>query len=116
MTDRREPGPLSTLAVEVLLTLAEGPLHGYAVKQRIEERIGDGFLLGSGSLYQALQRLERRKLVAEAAAPAGADPRRGRVYRLEPAGRQALVQELGRMKRLMADARRQRIPVGAVKS
>jgi len=113
MTDERDSAPLSTVAVEVMMTLAEGPLHGYAIKRRIEARIGDDFVLGSGSLYQALQRLERRRLVAEAAAPAGADPRRGRVYRLEPAGRRALAQELGRMKRLLSDARRQRIAVDA---
>lgn len=115
MTDNRDSAPLSTVAVEVMMVLAEGPLHGYAIKQRIEARVGGDFVLGSGSLYQALQRLERRQLVAEAASQDEADPRRGRVYRLEPAGRAALAAELGRMKRLLSDARRHRIAVGTEK-
>ncbi len=112
MTDQNDSRALSTVAVEVMMTLAEGPLHGYAIKQRIEERVGDDFVLGSGSLYQALQRLARRRLVAEAASRDEADSRRGRVYRLEPAGRRALTRELGRMRRLLSDARRQQIPIG----
>jgi len=115
MTDYRDTAALSSVAVEVMMTLAEGPLHGYAIKQRIEERIGENFVLGSGSLYQALQRLERRKLVAESAARDDTDPRRGRIYRLEPAGRRALATELARMKRLLADARRQQIAIGTEK-
>lgn len=116
MTDMRDFAALSTVAVEVMMTLAEGPLHGYAIKQRIEARVGGDFVLGSGSLYQALQRLERRKLVAESASHDDADPRRGRVYRLEPAGREALATELGRMKRLLADARRHHVAIGTEKS
>ena len=112
MTHEQDSGTLSTVAVEVMMTLAEGPLHGYAIKQRIEERVGDNFILGSGSLYQALQRLERRGMVAESAARDDADARRGRVYRLEPVGRTALANELGRMKRLLSDARRQQIAIG----
>lgn len=116
MTDTHDSASLSSVAVEVMMTLAEGPLHGYAIKQRIEARVGGDFVLGSGSLYQALQRLERRQLVAESASHDDADPRRGRVYRLEPAGRAALATELGRMKRLLSDARRHRITIGTEKA
>lgn len=116
MTSDKDTGALSTVAVEVMLTLADGPLHGYAVKQRIEERIGGGFILGSGSLYQALQRLERRGLIGEVADHDAEDARRGRIYRLEPAGRRALSDELGRMRRLLDSARRQRIPIRSGKS
>lgn len=112
MTDERDSGTLSSVAVDVMMTLAEGPLHGYAIKQRIEARVGDDFVLGSGSLYQALQRLERRGFVAEAQPPDEGDGRRGRTYRLEPAGRRALAVELGRMKRVLADARRHRLAIG----
>jgi PadR family transcriptional regulator PadR len=103
----RSDAKLSTVAVEILLTLADGPAHGYAVKQAIEDRIGDGYLLGSGSLYQALQRLERRGFVGEdTEAPETDDERRGRVYRIEPAGRQALTAEVARMRRVVSHADR----------
>jgi len=104
--------PLSTIAVEVLLALAGGPKHGYAVKREIEERIGGDFVLGSGSLYQALQRLERRGLIAERAGSAPEDARRGRVYDLRPEGRRVLAAELGRMRRVLTQARRQRLAIG----
>jgi DNA-binding PadR family transcriptional regulator len=105
---------LSNVAVEILLTLLQGARHGYAIKLDVESRIGDGFLLGSGSLYQALQRLERRGYVSEADDPGPADARRGRVYRIEPAGRRALELELARMSRVLRIARR-KAAVGVTK-
>lgn len=99
-------GDLSKVAVEILLTLSRGARHGYAIKLDVEERIGEGFVLGSGSLYQALQRLLRRGLVAEdKSAERSDDARRGRVYRIEPAGRRALEAELARMSRVLSFAR-----------
>lgn len=44
-------GELSNVAVEILVSLLQGEKHGYAIKLDVEDRIGDGFLLGSGSLY-----------------------------------------------------------------
>jgi len=93
---------LSDVAVEILLTLSQQPGHGYAIKLDIEERAGGDYVLGSGSLYQALRRLERRGLVAvDDAAPPTEDARRGKVYRIEGAGREALEGELARMRRVL---------------
>jgi PadR family transcriptional regulator len=97
---------LSNVAVEILLTLLKGPRHGYAIKLDVEKRIGGEFLLGSGSLYQALQRLERRGYIAEVQDADPPDARRGRVYRIEPTGRAALESELERMARVMKVAKR----------
>ena len=97
---------LSHVAVEILLSLLEGERHGYAVKLDVEERIGGGFLLGSGSLYQSLQRLERRGYIAEVVEREPIDARRGRVYRIEPAGKRALESELSRMSRVLRSAQR----------
>jgi DNA-binding PadR family transcriptional regulator len=53
-------------------------------------------------LYQALRRLERRGLVAvDDSAPPAEDARRGKVYRIEAAGREALEAELARMRRVL---------------
>ncbi len=105
-------GELSNVAVEILVSLLQGEKHGYAIKLDVEERIGDGFLLGSGSLYQALQRLERRRYIAEVKNATPPDARRGRVYRIERAGKKALWAELARMDRVLKAARRKIAPAG----
>ncbi|MGD8329243.1 MAG: helix-turn-helix transcriptional regulator [Acidobacteriota bacterium] len=93
---------LSDVMVEILLTLSRAPQHGYAIKLDIEERAGGGYVIGSGSLYQALHRLERRGLIAvDDTAPPPDDARRGKVYRVEPAGREALDAELTRIRRVL---------------
>ena len=104
-------GELSNVAVEILVSLLQGEKHGYAIKLDVEDRIGDGFLLGSGSLYQALQRLERRGYIAEVKR-AAIDARRGRVYRVERAGKRALETELERMDRVLKAVRRKVAPAG----
>lgn len=96
---------LSNVAVEILLTLTMGPLHGYAIKLDVEQRIGGDFILGSGSLYQAIQRLERRGFIAETQGKNTDDNRRGRVYRILPAGRRALKTEVERMERVVRQVR-----------
>ena len=112
MNSTPDEGQLSAVAVEVLLTLAEGPSHGYAIKRAIEMRAGNDVVIGSGSLYQAVHRLERRGFLAEAAEPGDSgDARRGRTYRLEEAGRRALQHELARMRRILSHARRRQVMV-----
>ncbi len=96
---------LSHVAVEILLTLANGPRHGYAIKLDVERRIGGNFILGSGSLYQAIQRLERRGFLAETRRKEPDDNRRGRVYQIRPAGRRALEAEVERMERVVRQVR-----------
>ena len=63
-------------------------------------------VLGPGTLYQAIQRLERDGLIA-AAGDAGrrVDARRGRAYRLQPAGRASLARHLRRLSRAVDYAR-----------
>lgn len=103
---------LSHVAVEILVSLLQSDKHGYAIKLDVEDRIGGGFLLGSGSLYQALQRLERRGYIAEVKNQTPPDGRRGRVYQIERAGKLALDAELARMDRVLKAARRKIAPAG----
>jgi DNA-binding PadR family transcriptional regulator len=77
----------------VLCTLAEGPLHGYAINMAIEELTGRR--LGPGSLYGALARLEAKHLVE----PVDGEGRQQPV-RLTAAGRETLEAELRSMARL----------------
>ncbi|HUP25241.1 MAG TPA: PadR family transcriptional regulator [Thermoanaerobaculia bacterium] len=98
-------GPLTVLALHVLIALATEPRHGYAVIRDIEDRTGGELRVRSGTLYVALQRLAHEGLIEEAPAEAGADPRR-RYYRLTDSGRAAAEAEVSRLGRLVGDARR----------
>jgi DNA-binding PadR family transcriptional regulator len=85
-----EFGRFSEPALFVLISLADGPKHGYAM---IEDIAGiAGARLGPGTLYGALTRLEGRGLIE--ALPA--EDRR-RPYRLTPAGQRALEARLSRL-------------------
>ncbi|MBO1756708.1 PadR family transcriptional regulator [Allobranchiibius sp. CTAmp26] len=71
----------------LLAVLVDAPGHGYALSQRLGERSGGALSVPEGSLYPALQRLERAGQVTSAWSVT--EGRRRRVYRLSPAGRQA---------------------------
>ena len=105
---------LTPIAVEVLLSLLDGPQHGYGIKLDIEARTHGELSLGSGTLYQAIQRLERDGCIAAVKNTAEpADPRRGRSYRLQSAGRAALQTHLRRMQRTVDFARARKVlPTG----
>jgi DNA-binding PadR family transcriptional regulator len=94
-------------ALAVMLTLAGGPLHGYAIMVEAEERSGGEVRLQTGALYRTLKRLLDARLVEECARPAsieGEDERR-RFYRLTSRGRRALAAEGQRMAKLARDIR-----------
>jgi len=104
------PAELTPIGFEVLLSLAAGPLHGYGIKLDIEERTAGELSLGSGTLYQAIQRLEREGLIGEAPGSSKReDGRRGRTYRLEPRGRASLEQHLRRLSRVLDYARARKL-------
>lgn len=102
--------PLTPLSLAILLALAEGDLHGYAIIKEVERQTAGQLTVGTGSLYAALQRMRDEALIAESPdePPAGADARR-RYYRLTPYGREVARQETQRMARVLAVAREKRI-------
>ena len=81
-----------TLDLLILKTLAQGPLHGWAVSRRIRETSKDVLQVQQGSLYPALYRLEDRGLVT-AEWGISTEGRRAKFYQLSPAGRRRLAQE-----------------------
>ena len=96
---------LPTSHLQVLLALADGERHGYAIMQAAEEA---GHRLGPGALYTALGRLLDGGLITELderPAPELDDTRR-RYYRITPAGSDALVGELARLQAVLDLARR----------
>jgi DNA-binding PadR family transcriptional regulator len=76
-------GRFSEPALLILISLADGPKHGYAMTQDI--KVMSGQKLGPGTLYGAIARLEEREWIE----PLPADDRR-RPYRLTAAGQKVL--------------------------
>src|SRR6266508_2375765 len=81
-----------TLDLLILRTLLFGPIHGHAIAKSIERTSQDVLRMDHGSLYPALQRLERRGLVS-AKWGTSENNRGARFYRLTAAGRRVLVTE-----------------------
>ena len=83
-----------TLDLLILHTLLVGPPpHGWAISRRIRERSEDVLEVNQGSLYPALYRLEERCLIV-AEEGLSEQGRRIRVYRLSPAGKKHLANEV----------------------
>ncbi len=82
-----ELGRFAEPALLILVSLSDGPKHGYAIMADVEA--GTGRPLGPGTLYAALARLEERRLI-EALAPVD----RRRPYRLTAVGESVLAEQL----------------------
>jgi DNA-binding PadR family transcriptional regulator len=101
--------PLTAAVFHVLLALADGPLHGYAIMQAVDASAGGEKRMGPGTIYGSIQRMEDAGLVRELTR-AGDDRRR--VFGLQPAGRRALEAEAQRLTRLAALVRAKRLMTG----
>lgn len=82
-----------SLDLLVLKTLSLAPMHGWGISQRVQQ-LSEGVLeVNQGSLYPALQRLEKDGLVTSEWGTTD-NNRRARYYTLTAAGRKALGEEL----------------------
>jgi transcriptional regulator len=88
-----------TLTLLVLKTLAAGPLHGYAITQRIQAASEDLLRVEEGSLYPALHRMEQQGWI-KAEWGLSDTNRRARFYSLTATGRKQLAEELQNWQRL----------------
>ena len=87
--------PLSPSAFHILLAVANGPLHGYAVMQHLTEA---QLKVGPGTIYGALHRMQEAGWVEHAGAEKGGGPlKQRRRYGLTAAGREILQQEARRV-------------------
>ena len=101
--------PLSEAVFEILLALADGSRHGYAIMQEVALRTDGRVTIGPGTLYGAIKRLRSDGLVEPAeATEAGTDERR-RHYRLTDLGRSVAVCETQRMTSLVRTASAKRL-------
>jgi len=78
-----------TVDLLVLRTLAWEPMHGYAIAQFVRGRTSGAIAIESAALYQALHRLEKKKLVRGCWGVSAAN-RRAKCYELPAAGRKQL--------------------------
>jgi transcriptional regulator len=84
--------PQGTLDLLILRVVALGPIHGYAIAQRIQQISKEALQLQQGSLYPALHRLENRKFLAAEWGPTETG-REAKFYKLTAAGRAQLKSE-----------------------
>jgi PadR family transcriptional regulator PadR len=88
-----------TLDMLILQTLQWGPRHGYALSQSIRTNSGEILKVDTGSLYPALHRMEKQKLIS-AEWKLSENNQRTRVYRLTVKGKKQLVSERSRWAQL----------------
>jgi transcriptional regulator len=81
-----------TLDLLILRTLVVGPMHGWAISQRIQQVTGDVLQIAQGSLYPALHRLEEEGWI-EAEWGSSEANRQAKFYELTKAGRKQLAAE-----------------------
>ena len=102
--------PLTPVALNVLLALADGERHGYGIMLEVRGRTAGAMRLGPGTLYGAIKRLKEGGVIAESRErpdPGEApDDERRRYYRLTGFGGEVLAAEVERLDGLVRAARR----------
>jgi PadR family transcriptional regulator, regulatory protein PadR len=99
MTEDRSEFLKGTLDMLILKVVALGPIHGYAISQRIQQISRDFFQVQQGSLYPALHRLENRGLLG-AEWRATETGREAKFYSLTKKGRKQLEAEMASWERI----------------
>jgi DNA-binding PadR family transcriptional regulator len=111
-TDPRSHLPLTPVVLHILLALADGERHGYAIAQEIENTTDGQIRMGPGTLYGSIQRMLGASLIEEAPPHrrrAVDDDERRRYYRVTPVGRRVLQLELERLANVVRVARGKRL-------
>ena len=106
-------GSLTSIEYEILLSLAGGDLHGYAILQEIGERSSGALTVRPGTLYRAISRLLDAGLIAELDAggkrSGAAEDERRRTYTITRTGRQVASVESERLVRQLDTARARKL-------
>jgi DNA-binding PadR family transcriptional regulator len=103
-----DPGhPLTPAVFHILLALADGDKHGYAIMKDVEAQTAGHLKLGAGTLYGTIKRLLAAGLIAEVdeRPDPELDDERRRYYRLTASGRQLARQENQRLTQAVKAAR-----------
>ena len=99
-SDTSELHPLSPLLLQILVTLAGGERHGYAILREIRNRGNPALDPGAGSLYGAIQRLLNEGAIEECRERPDPhlDDKRRRYYRITDFGRRLAADEIERLR------------------
>lgn len=98
--------PLKPVRFHVLLAIAAGHRHGYAIRQRVEGRTQGRLKLWPTTLYGTLHALDEEGLIEESPEGDGEDDgRQRRLYRLTDLGERVLAAETARLEELVEAAR-----------
>jgi DNA-binding PadR family transcriptional regulator len=103
--DTEAPAPLTTPVFQILLSLLDEDLHGYAIIQDVAARTGGDVRLTASTLYAAVKRLVDAGWIEEVATRRANDDPRRRYYRITRLGRSAARAEARRLDELAAMAR-----------
>jgi DNA-binding PadR family transcriptional regulator len=108
---REETRALSPAEFDVLIALADGEKHGYAILKDVARRSGGGAPFGTATLYAVLRRFVGEGLLVESdERPAAAlDDERRRYFRITDAGRRAASAEAARMEAVLELARARKL-------
>jgi DNA-binding PadR family transcriptional regulator len=98
--------PLTPAMFHILLALADGEKHGYAIFKEVSRRTDGKVQLSAGTLYGNLARLESSGMIAESdhRPEIGLDDERRRYYRLTEFGREVAMAEARRMEAALEQA------------
>ena len=99
--------PLPPATFHILVALAGGEGHGYAIIQDVEARTGGELRLSAGTLYRSIARMVEQGLIAEVVkkGPLRLDDERRRYYRITPFGTAVARAEMRRLAQLVRLAR-----------
>ena len=97
-----ELGRFAEPALLILVSLSDGPKHGYAIMADVEA--GTGRPLGPGTLYRVLRELRQEGMIVRSAERADETDERRHYHELTPLGRAVLQAEGARLKRTLGMA------------
>jgi DNA-binding PadR family transcriptional regulator len=98
--------PLPPVTFHILVALAGGERHGYAIIQDIAARTDGELKIQAGTLYRSIQRMLEQGLVQETDSRILGDDERRRYYRLTSFGREVAQAEARRLEQMVRLARR----------
>jgi DNA-binding PadR family transcriptional regulator len=102
--------PLTTAMFHVLLALADGDKHGYAILKDVEKQTDGEVQLSTGTLYGIIKRLLLNDHIREIRKPSEKnDDSRRRYYRLTEEGKEVTIAEAKRLERLVVQVKSKRL-------
>lgn len=103
--------PLTPAVFNILLALADGEKHGYAIMREVDEATEGAVRMGPGTLYGSLDRMLKASLIEESENRPDAirDDERRRYYRLSRFGQRVLQADVARLTKAVRMARSKKV-------